>query len=44
VVQWDPIWQFAGYTQSGATGQWNVWIVSNPSGDNPSISRLPNLD
>ena len=41
VVQWDPIWQFAGYTQSGATGQWNVWIVSNPSGDNPSISPSP---
>jgi hypothetical protein len=41
VVQWDPVWQFAGYTQSGATGQWNVWIVSNPSGDNPSISPSP---
>ena len=41
VVQWDPIWQFAGYTQSGATGQWNVWIVSNPSGNNASITPNP---
>jgi hypothetical protein len=45
VVQWDPIWQFAGYTQSGATGQWNVWIVSNPGGtwlfSNPSVSPSP---
>jgi len=44
VVQWDPYWQF-GYTTSGATGQWNVWIVSNPNGNNPSInpSSSPNL-
>ena len=45
VVEWDPSWQFAGYTQSGATGQWNVWIVNNPSGNNSSItpSQSPNL-
>ena len=45
VVQWDPVWQFAGYTQSGATGQWNVWIVNNINGNNPSIgpSPSPNL-
>jgi hypothetical protein len=41
VVQWDPVWQFWGYTQSGATGQWNVWIVSNPSGNNASITPNP---
>jgi len=41
IVQWDPVWQFAGYTQSGATGQWNVWIVSNPSGNNVSITPNP---
>ena len=41
VVQWDPLWQFAGYTQSGATGQWNVYIVSNPSGNNASITPNP---
>jgi hypothetical protein len=41
VVQWDPVWQFEGYTQSGATGQWNVWIVSNPSGNNASITPNP---
>ena len=41
IVQWDPVWQFAGYTQSGATGQWNVYIMSNPSGNNPSISPNP---
>ncbi|MDT7880884.1 MAG: hypothetical protein RRB51_00005 [Thermoproteus sp.] len=40
VVEWDPYWQF-GYTTSGATGQWNVWIVSNPSGYNPSVSPNP---
>jgi hypothetical protein len=33
VVQWDPWW--------GATGQWNVWIVSNPSGNNPSVGPIP---
>jgi len=45
VVQWDPVWQFAGYTQSGATGQWNVWIMNNTNGNNPSIgpSPSPNL-
>jgi hypothetical protein len=40
VVQWDPYWQI-GYTTSGATGQWNVWIVSNPNGNNPSVSPSP---
>jgi len=44
VVQWDPVWQ-TSYTLNGATGQWNVWIVSNPNGNNPSInpSSSPNL-
>jgi len=27
IIQWDPWWQI-GYTRSGATGQWNVWIVN----------------
>jgi len=27
VVQWDPYWQI-GYTTSGATGQWNVWLIT----------------
>jgi hypothetical protein len=40
VVQWDPYWQI-GYSRSGATGQWNVWIVTNPSGKNPSVSPSP---
>jgi len=40
IIQWDPWWQF-GYGTWGATGQWNVWIVSNPSGNNPSISPSP---
>jgi len=40
VVQWDPWWQIA-YTQDGATGQWSVWIVSNPSGNNASITPNP---
>jgi hypothetical protein len=41
IIQWDPVWQFAGATQSGATGQWNVWIVSNPSGNNAGFSPSP---
>jgi hypothetical protein len=42
VVQWSPSWQYAGYTQSGTTGgQWNVWIVSNPSGNNASVGPYP---
>jgi len=40
VVQWDPYWQI-GYTTSGTTGQWNVWIVTNPSGKNPSVTPNP---
>jgi len=40
VIQWDPIWQTVA-KQSGATGQWNVFIVSNPSGNNPSIIPYP---
>jgi hypothetical protein len=40
VVQWDPYWQM-GKTHSGATGQWNVWIVSNSDGNNPSVSPSP---
>jgi len=45
VVQWDPDWQ-VGYWRPGATGQWNVWIVSNPNGTNPIVapSPSPNLD
>ena len=44
VVQWAPIWQTAA-TSNGATGQWNVWIVGNPSGNNASVgpSQSPNL-
>jgi len=40
VVQWDPYWQI-GDTRNGATGQWNVWIVTNPNGNNPSFSPSP---
>jgi len=45
VVQWDPYWQI-GETLSGATGQWNVWIVSNPGStwlfsNPPSVSPSP---
>jgi len=39
-VQWDPYWQI-GYSTSNATGQWNVWIVTNPSGENLSVSPSP---
>jgi hypothetical protein len=42
VVQWNPSWQYAGYTQGGATGgQWNVWVVSNPSGNNATVGPYP---
>jgi len=40
IIQWEPYWQF-GYTQSNATGQWNVWVVSNPSGNNASVGPYP---
>ena len=39
-VQWDPWWQYGGFA-SGATGQWNVWIVKNTNGNNPSVSPSP---
>jgi hypothetical protein len=43
IIQWEPFWQF-GYTQSGATGQWNVWIVTNTNGGlSVSPSPSPNL-
>ncbi|PVU72672.1 hypothetical protein DDW08_01325 [Vulcanisaeta sp. SCGC AB-777_J10] len=41
VVQWDPWWQTGSGSYSGATGQWNVWIVSNTNGNNPSVSPSP---
>ena len=43
IIQWEPFWGF-GYTQSGATGQWNVWIVNNANGVlNVTPSPSPNL-
>ena len=40
VVQWNPVWQ-TSFRHSGATGQWNVFIASNPSGNNPSVGPIP---
>jgi len=40
VVQWDPVWQTVA-TQSGATGQWNVWIVNNLYGNNLIVVPYP---
>ena len=40
VVQWDPYWQIGSRT-NGATGQWNVWVVSNTNGNNPSVDPSP---
>jgi len=40
VVQWNPIWH-TEFSYPGTTGQWNVWIVSNPNGNNPSIAPSP---
>jgi len=43
IIQWEPFWEF-GYTQSGATGQWNVWIVNNTNGVlSVTPSPSPNL-
>jgi len=44
IVQWQPYWQISG-TAPGATGQWDIYIVSNTNGNNPSIgpSPSPNL-
>jgi len=43
IIQWEPFWGF-GYTQSGATGQWNVWIVNNANGVlSVTPSPSPNL-
>ena len=40
IVQWDPWWQFGNRT-NGATGQWNVWLVSNPDGSLVTIYPTP---
>jgi len=40
MVQWEPYWQIFD-TAPGATGQWNVWIVNNTNGNNPSVSPSP---
>jgi len=40
IVQWDPIWQF-GVFAPRITGQWNVWIVNNTKGNNPSVTPSP---
>jgi hypothetical protein len=43
IIQWEPFWGF-GYTQSGAAGQWNVWIVNNTNGVlSVTPSPSPNL-
>jgi hypothetical protein len=40
IIQWAPVWQTAA-TLNGAAGQWNVWIMSNPSGNNASVGPYP---
>jgi hypothetical protein len=44
VVQWNPLLHTT-VTMNGTTGQWNVWIVNNTNGNNPSVgpSPSPNL-
>ena len=39
-IQWDPLWQTGG-SYSGASGQWNVWIVSNPNGSEATVNPTP---
>jgi len=36
MIQWDPYWQI-GYS-GGSGGQWNVWVVSNPSNSGASVA------
>jgi hypothetical protein len=40
VVQWNPLLHTT-VTMNGTTGQWNVWIVNNTNGNNPSVSPSP---
>jgi hypothetical protein len=40
VVEWNPLWQYA-YRTSGATGQWDVWLVTNPNGITAYVSPYP---
>ena len=40
IIQWNPFWRTTA-TLNGATGQWNVWVVSNPSGNNASFGPYP---
>jgi hypothetical protein len=40
VVEWNPLWQYA-YSTSGATGQWDVWLATNPNGITAYVSPYP---
>lgn len=40
VIEWNPWWHY-GWIQSGVSGQWDVWVVRNPSGTNPSVGPRP---
>ncbi|WP_218261168.1 L-type lectin family protein [Saccharolobus shibatae] len=40
VIEWDPWWQ-TGAFYNGASGQWNVWIVSNPNGSQATVNPTP---
>ncbi|PSN89821.1 hypothetical protein B9Q08_06160 [Candidatus Marsarchaeota G2 archaeon ECH_B_SAG-M15] len=39
-VEWDAYWQY-GYRTSGASGQWNVWLVNNTNGSSANIYPNP---
>jgi len=40
VVEWNPLWQYARST-SGATGQWDVWLATNPNGITAYVGPYP---
>ena len=37
MVIWNPCWQISCF-RPGTTGQWDVWIINNTNGNNPSFS------
>lgn len=38
LIEWDPFWSYTWWPHSG---QWNVWIVSNPNGSQATVSPSP---
>ena len=43
LIQWDPFWRYwrHGFNMTGATGQWNIFIVNNPDNSTASVAPSP---